>query len=84
VRHREDVDISIATTSGLESTAFEHPRFDRDNYVYIAVRNRGTQELRDAVAKVYWADPSSALAFPVIGTTPAFLLASHPLRPATR
>jgi len=64
VRHSPDVDVAAARTSGLESIAFEHPRFDRDNYVYVAVRNRGTQELRDAVAKVYWSDPSGALTFP--------------------
>ena len=31
----------------------------------MAVRNRGTQDLRDAVVMLYWADESGALAFPM-------------------
>src|SRR5262249_32565166 len=55
VRHNPD---------GLEPVAFEHPRYDQDNYVYVTVRNRGTQDLRDAVALLYWADPAGAMKFP--------------------
>ena len=44
---------------------FENPRYDQDNYVYVTVRNRGTQDLRDAVVLLYWTDPASALAFPM-------------------
>ncbi|MBP7112899.1 MAG: nitrite reductase, copper-containing [Nitrosomonas sp.] len=65
VRHNSDVDLSAAQTNGLESIVFENPRYDQDNYVYVTVRNRGTQDLRDAVVLLYWTDPASALAFPM-------------------
>ncbi|MEK6373548.1 MAG: hypothetical protein AABO58_12720 [Acidobacteriota bacterium] len=64
VRHAADVDIAAAQTAGLQSIAFEHPRFDQDNYVYVTVRNKGTQTLYDAVAKLYWMDPAGTLVFP--------------------
>jgi hypothetical protein len=63
VRHLPDID-TTASNAGLELQAFQQPRFDKDNYVYLAVRNRGHQELREAVALLYWADPAGSMAFP--------------------
>lgn len=71
VRQLPDVDPS-AGGAGLELLAFQQPRFGQDNYVYLAVRNRGRQELRDAVALLYWADAAGALAFPSDWQTAGF------------
>jgi M6 family metalloprotease-like protein len=64
VRTESDLDVSQPGTTELELFAFEQPRFERDNYVYVAVRNRGTQPISGVTAKLYWADPGSALSFP--------------------
>lgn len=64
VRHLADLDLTAANAGGLEIQAFENPRYDNDNDVYVAVRNRGTQDLRDAVALLYWTDPAGNMAFP--------------------
>jgi len=63
VRHDPDVDVATVT-SGLELIAFEQPRFEMNNYVYVAVRNRGKQAITGVTLKVYWADPGTTLAFP--------------------
>ncbi|MCE4555052.1 CARDB domain-containing protein [Roseateles cellulosilyticus] len=63
VRHLPDLD-ATAAAAGLEFQTFQQPRFGQDNYVYLAVRNRGSQEMREAVALLYWADPAGNLAFP--------------------
>lgn len=72
VRRSPDVDLTAAQANGLESIAFENPRYDQDNHVYVAVRNRGTQDLRDAVVLLYWADQGGALAFPADWKTDGF------------
>jgi DNA-binding beta-propeller fold protein YncE len=64
VRHQADVNLAAAAASGLESIAFEEPLYDRTNYVYVAVHNRGTHIASGSTARLYWADPGSALAFP--------------------
>jgi DNA-binding beta-propeller fold protein YncE len=72
VRSLADVDAAAANVSGLETVSFQNPRFGTDNQVYVAVRNRGRQELRDAVALLYWADPAGGLAFPADWRTTGF------------
>lgn len=72
VRHAPDVDLAVAAGSGLQAWAFEEPRFDMDNYVYVAVRNRGTHLAAGAVARLFWIDPSSPLAFPADWSTDGF------------
>lgn len=64
VRHSPDVDLAAAAASGLTSYAFQQPRFDENNYVYLAVRNRGTHDINAVTARLYWADPGSPLEFP--------------------
>src|SRR5262249_51690833 len=68
VRHQPDVD----ATRGLEAYAFEAPLFDRTNYVYLAVRTRGAHLSAGATARLYWADPGSALRFPADWQTNGF------------
>lgn len=47
-----------------------------DNYVHVAVHNRGTNPVANGTLKVYWADSSTATAWPAsftqIGTTQTF------------
>lgn len=64
VRHHPDVDLASAATTGLEAYPFEQPRYEQNNYVYLAVRNRGTHGIAGVIAKVYWADPEGVLDFP--------------------
>lgn len=64
IRHAPDVDLAAAASSGLNSIAFQQPRYDENNYVYLAVHNRGTHEMSNVTAKIYWADPGTALDFP--------------------
>jgi hypothetical protein len=64
VRHAPDVDLVAAATNGLESYAFEQPRYDQNNYVYVAIHNRGAHAAANSTARVFWADPSSPLAYP--------------------
>ena len=64
VRYENDVDPAAPGTTELQLIAFEQPRFDRNNHVYVAVRNRGTQPITSLVAKLYWADPGSGMSFP--------------------
>lgn len=64
VRHNPDLDLAAAATLGLNAFAFEQPRYDQNNYVYLAVRNRGQQEILNVTVKLYWADDDSALNFP--------------------
>jgi virulence-associated protein VagC len=63
VRHAADLNAATAT-SGLELIAFEQPRFDVNNYVYVAVHNRGAQPITGVTVKLYWADPATTLSFP--------------------
>jgi M6 family metalloprotease-like protein len=64
VRYAPDVDLAAAAASGLESIAFQQPVYDRINYVYIALHNRGTDPATDNFVRLYAFDPSGAGAFP--------------------
>lgn len=64
IRHTPDVDLAAAESSGLNSIAFQQPRYDENNYLYLAVHNRGTHEMNNITAKIYWADPGTMLDFP--------------------
>ena len=72
VRYRPDIDLSEAATIGLEAYEFEQPLYGENNYVYLAVHNRGTQGIAGVTTKLYWADPSSALKFPSDWNTDGF------------
>ncbi len=72
VRHAPDVDVAQAAALGLESYAFQQPRYNENNYVYVAVRNRGVQPATNAVARLYWADATGALDFPADWKTDGF------------
>ena len=74
VRHHPDIDINLAKTNGLTSFAFEQPRFNENNYIYIAVRNRGNHLMYNVNLKAYWADPGSPLNFPEHWKTDGFYL----------
>jgi sugar lactone lactonase YvrE len=64
VRHQPDVDVAAAAANGLESYAFEQPQYDENNYVYLAVHNRGSHPIAGVTARLYWADPGKPLNFP--------------------
>lgn len=64
VRHHPDIDLANPPAGGLESFIFEDPIYNRPNYVYVAVHNRGTQPATDGIARLYWVDPASGLHFP--------------------
>ena len=64
IRHVADVDLAAAAANGLTSIAFQQPRFDETNYLYLAVNNRGQFDLTNLFARFYWADPTSVLEFP--------------------
>jgi len=72
VRYRPDIDLREAAIIGLEAYEFEQPLYGKNNYVYLAVRNRGTQGIAGVSAKLYWADPGSALKFPPDWNTDGF------------
>ena len=54
IRHHPDVDLEVAAATGIETFAFQQPRFEENNYVYLAVRNRGTHGIAGVTAKLYW------------------------------
>jgi sugar lactone lactonase YvrE len=64
VRYHPDIDLVAAAMTGLESYAFQQPRSDETNYVYIAVHNRRTQVATDTFAELYWYDPGTPGRFP--------------------
>lgn len=64
IRHENDIDLAAAATAGLTSYAFQNPQYDENNYVYIAVHNRGTHDVTNVAAKIFWADPATPLNFP--------------------
>lgn len=74
VRHQPDVDIALAKQLGLTAFAFEQPRFNENNYIYVAVKNRGNHVMNNLNVKVYYADPGSALQFPEDWKTTGFYL----------
>ncbi len=64
IRHAPDINLIEAANLGLNNYAYQQPRFDENNYVYLGVRNRGTDPITNTIAKFYWADPSSPMNFP--------------------
>jgi sugar lactone lactonase YvrE len=65
IRHAPDVDLAAATASGgLDGYVSQQPRFGQNNYIYLAVRNRGAQEITCIHADLYYADPNSPLDYP--------------------
>ena len=72
VRHNPDIDLAAATNLGLKAFAFEQPRYEANNYVYLAVHNRGRQDITGVIAKLYWADPGGTLDFPSEWQTDGF------------
>ncbi|MUH35800.1 hypothetical protein D9O36_08115 [Zobellia amurskyensis] len=74
VRHNPDVDLELASNLGLEAYAFQQPRFDRNNYVYVAVRNRGIHPINNVGMKLYSTDPGLPLDFPEFWETEEFYL----------
>ena len=54
-------------------TDFQNPAFGQTNYIYVTVRNIGTQDASDVMVNVYWGDPALLLAWPdswnLIGAT---------------
>jgi hypothetical protein len=54
-------------------TDFQNPIFGQTNYVYVAVRNIGTENASSVAVNVYWGDPALLLAWPdswnLIGST---------------
>lgn len=64
VRHRPDVNLATAAQFGLGYYAFEQPRYDTNNYVYLMVRNRNSAPATNSAVKVYWGDPATPLVFP--------------------
>lgn len=74
VRHNPDIDISLAKQFGLTSFAFEQPRYNENNYVYIAVRNRGMHVMNNLNVKVYSSDPGTTLEFPADWKTDGFYM----------
>jgi hypothetical protein len=45
-------------------TDFQNPTFGQTNYVYVTVRNIGTQDASNVKVNVYWGDPALLLAWP--------------------
>jgi M6 family metalloprotease-like protein len=64
VRHRPDVNLATAAQHGLGYYAFEQPRHDTLNYVYVMVRNRASAPATNSAVRLYWGDPSTPLVFP--------------------
>jgi zinc metalloprotease ZmpB len=64
-------------------TAHEQPLADFPNYVYVRVRNRGTQSAPDVAVKLFEADPASGLNWPGAWTPAATaqLAAAGPILP---
>ena len=64
LRHDMDIDIDAALLSGLNTYAFEQARYGEDNYLYVAVHNKGTQSAEGGFLRLYWTDRASGLVFP--------------------
>ena len=45
-------------------TDFQNPTFGQTNYIYVTVRNIGTQDASNVRVNVYWGDPALLLAWP--------------------
>lgn len=72
IRHKPDVNVAVAESIGLEAFAFQQPRFEENNYVYLAVRNRGSGAIVAPTASLYRADPGTSLDFPAEWLTEGF------------
>lgn len=64
IRHSPDIDLRMATETGLATFGFQQPRYEKNNYIYLEVKNRGTSPAYNTAAKLYWIDPQSAQNFP--------------------
>ncbi|MCP4527935.1 MAG: hypothetical protein GY833_18775, partial [Aestuariibacter sp.] len=65
IRHTPDIDTAAATAAGgLSAYASQMPRYGQNNYVYLACRNRGEQEVTGVTARIYYGDPDSLMLFP--------------------
>jgi sugar lactone lactonase YvrE len=64
VRHSPDVDLASAAIAGLETIEFQQPIYNENNYVYVALHNRGTQVAENNFVRVYWIDPGTPDVFP--------------------
>jgi sugar lactone lactonase YvrE len=74
VRHHPDLDISLAKEFGLTAFAFEQPRYNENNYVYVAVKNRGNHVMNNLNVKIYYANTGSTLVFPAEWKTDGFYM----------
>jgi M6 family metalloprotease-like protein len=72
VRHHPDLDMNLAKQFGLTAFAFEQPHYDENNYVYIAVSNKGNHVMNNVSVKLYYADPGAPLNFPADWKTGGF------------
>lgn len=60
VRQNPDVDLMIAERDGLDvAYASQQPRADHNNYVYLAVRNRGTADALGVLAQFFESAPGA-------------------------
>ena len=64
VTHASGLEIERLQPDRLTDITFQQPRFERNNYVYVAVHNRGPKLAGPAQVRFYWADPATALRFP--------------------
>ena len=64
VTHSSGLEIERLQPDRLTDITFQQPRFERNNYVYVAVHNRGPKLAGPAQVRFYWADPATALRFP--------------------
>jgi len=59
IRHWPDVDPGIVGHAGLQAYQSARPYVDAENYIYLAVGNRGNQPITGMTAKLYWANPDT-------------------------
>jgi hypothetical protein len=54
----------IVRNSADGGTDFQNPIFGQTNYIYVTVRNTGTQDASDVKVTIYWGNPALLLAWP--------------------
>ncbi|MFK7939094.1 MAG: hypothetical protein AB8B82_06930 [Roseovarius sp.] len=64
IRHAPDLDLAALGANGLETVAFQQPRYRRNAYVYLAVHNRGDSPVTGAAVRVFWTDPTGQILYP--------------------
>lgn len=64
VRQSPDIDLALASASGLHTFPSQEPRTNTNNYVYVAVRNRRAGDALGVAVQLFTATPGSALTFP--------------------